>query len=375
MQEGLLERTAGAQVAKQVGHRGAAGFVEQAARGDGAEGVGGARILRGEAVEGGVRREDAGDAPPARQLFIGPAVRVALERRGQPFAEPCGYAAGRDGSDEGVGELVGQHPLELLRVGERARCGHPDPAVEHPDHPGWRPRDVAERFAAVEHDRHGLGRMDAQRVGDAPVGALERLERRGRERLVLGPFEGDREEVTDGEPHPRVQVGLALPPLEGVARLLVRRPLGDHGLVLADGAVQVARALQHLSERGARNGEARIEPQRLAERGHGVRIPPLPRGGDACAQMQGGMRGIEANALAECRRGRVEFSGGQQLKARLLEQGRLGTALPRRRHRHHQHDDNDQRGNERGHASHEYTGAPSSSSTPRASATRVMALK
>ena len=229
-----------------------------------------------------------------------------------------------------MGELVRQHAIQVFTFFAGASHRHANDAVERRRRPLGRTRNVAELFAAIQHDRDGPRREGAEDIANPPVGTVQRVERLGRHAGILLPLERHREEIADGESHAAVQVGLPLPSRQRVAHASIARHFRRHHFVESNGLRQVALALGDLSKLRASAGQAWCQHQRLLERRFGNGIAAEHERGGAQAQVQAGVLGIEGNRIAEGLLGSLRLAGIERGPRVLLQHGSLGAAL---RHR------------------------------------------
>jgi hypothetical protein len=127
--------------------------------------------------------------PGLADLRLRPAEIAGFECRRESFVEPGRDVARGQRADQRVRELVRQHAVELGRLVERAAHRHADRPVVRARRPRRRPRDVAELLGRVQDDWNRIGGIDAEQRADAPIGAIERLERLCGKRRFGGPFE------------------------------------------------------------------------------------------------------------------------------------------------------------------------------------------
>src|SRR3954470_23995161 len=107
-----------------------------------------------------------------------------------------------------------QHPIQLLALVERAAHRDTDRPVISAGRPRWRSGDVAKLFSGVEDNRDRIGGVGAERLPDAEIGAIEDLQRFGRNRRFSRAFERYGEMRPDGVLHAIVQLEFAAPAIE-----------------------------------------------------------------------------------------------------------------------------------------------------------------
>ncbi len=129
LRECLVEAAAAGDILQEGDERGGAGLVKQLADGVGALRVGDPRFGIGELPEAAGQPLQRQPGRRRGQCVVRPVAACPLEHHGQPLVEPRRDPARRDRLHQGMGELVGQDPLELGGLFEGPAHRHPDASV------------------------------------------------------------------------------------------------------------------------------------------------------------------------------------------------------------------------------------------------------
>ena len=222
--------------------------------------------------------------------------------------QPRRNAARREVRDHCVCELVGEYAIELLQVLARAFHGDANPAVEDPAGPFRRTREIAKLLLGVKRDGDRVGGVGANRFADAPIGRVEARDGTISQLAVGAALEDDRKAAVVALRQSAVNAGLLSPGVQPLSHLEVAWPLTHRLLVRSNRVVDISGAVLNLAEelRGVRQPGAQL--QRSFERTHRVVFSTEDVRGNARAEMQQALTGMELERLTEDRCGALSIA-------------------------------------------------------------------